>query len=147
MSKTVALVIVPLLLIFAMGGMIGADWYSSNEPLESNIEIFDNISINAINDVEEDFNSSISSDNINYVVGESVSYLIKMSFRIARIGMQIGYDNPEYDFNYYARLIIIVFTVCMILPVLPFVLAIIYLIYKLLQKVFMWLNTFVRLKI
>jgi len=133
------LFIITILSLLCLGGMIGSENYKNEEDYDNYIIRYDNITNNGIDSF---YNRTISNYdtyeegyndyNLGYMITETLYYGMKMSFRVARVGIKIGYQNPQYNFIMFLwmlNLFLILSVLLMCLPALPLIIAIGYLLY------------------
>jgi len=118
----------------AMGGILGQNIYNDKENINDTFINYDNITLNGVNTF---YNNSINTYNfyeedynnydLGYIITETIAYSMKMFFRIGRIGIKIGYNNPEFNFSMFSSIIGWFMIFCLLLlalPALPLLLAI-----------------------
>jgi len=133
------LFIVTVLYLLCLGGIIGSENYKNGKDYDKYIIKYDNITSISINNF---YNKTVSNYDtyeegyndydLGYMITETLNYIMKMSFRVARVGIKVGYENPQYNFIMFSRMInifLIVSILLMCLPVLPIILAIGYLLF------------------
>ena len=142
--------VVVIISLLCIGGIIGQNDLEENISLNETLIDYDNITSNAINNI---YNTSVNNYNfyhedgyynydLGYMITETINYMTKITFRVARIGIKIGYNNPEFDFVMFNSIMswgMIVVIILAILPVIPLVAAIVYLIFIVLKTIVMFL--------
>lgn len=85
-----------------------------------------------IQNTTEDMNLSTKSIvHIKNIIYKGISNLGYIAFEVVKFGVELGYDNPDYNYIWFARIIIYILILCILLsliPALPIIIALCYLI-------------------
>jgi len=98
--------------------------------LEWNETRYNSLIENTSKDMNLSMRNTIRIKNIIYKGISNVGFIF---FEISKIGIELGYENPEYNYLWFAKIIIYILILCMVLtiiPILPIIIAIIYLLIK-----------------
>lgn len=94
-------------------------------------------------------NSQVSLNRLYNVIYKGIDAIGFIVFEVAKWGIEIGFNNPEWNYLWLTKWIIALFIISLsisLLYVLPMVLALIYLSYVGIKRIVIWLKYYIKEK-